>query len=236
MDLIYRLLCILISVLILVIIVFIWILYHDPNYTVTWWNRSIKSECDNQDKFSLNGIPSYYDAWDCPNKSVKEFHQLITIYHQDILDEVVDLIKSLDDHTYTIKNIYIRFNNQWTEIANKVPNFKRLISLFSDIPTVMIGIFNPGTTLIQSKGKSRSVYKYYYGLKILEGDIGSNISGFNIKWNNKEGFICDETSVYSDWNHTLETNIVIMADIFRELSYINSLGSKIIYSLIQTSK
>jgi len=247
MDVIYRILSIIIAIIVFIVIIIIWLWYRDSSNLIEWWNRRIKSECDEQDRYSLNGIPSYYSAWDCPNKTAIEFHRLIKLNHEDILEEVMEVIKNRgemeeDNNSELFKEenkwnpIWVRLMGEWRDEADKLPTLKRIVGLFPDIPIVHISVFYPGITLVENKNKSRSFYKYHYGLKIPYGDIGLKISGFDVKWKEMEGFIWDDTLIHSAWNHTSEPRIVIFADIFRELSPINTIGSKAIYSILKQKR
>lgn len=251
MNTIYRVLCIIIIFIIFMIIVAIWLWYRDPYYLVAWWNNRIKNECDQQDSKFLNGIPSYNDAWDCPNKTATDLHQLIHLNHDNILSEVIETINHYGgipigdvdwiQHKW-LKNentwhpIWIRFMGEWAGSAERLPTLKKIVSLFPEVSMFHVSVFYPGATLAEQRGPSRAVHRYHYGLKIPDGDIGLKISGFDIKWKEKEGFIWDDTLPHSAWNHTSEPRIVIFADIFRELSPINSIGSKLIYSMLQRTK
>jgi len=251
MDIVYRILIIMIIIIIVVVILIIWLWYRNPYYLVTWWNNRIKDECDRQDCNFLNGIPSYNNAWDCPNKTATELHQLIYINHDKILGEVLEVMKHYDDihmnnmnlgQYQWLKNedrwrpIWVRFMGEWAGSAENLPTLKKIVSLFPEISILHVSVFNPGTTLVEHRGPSRAVHRYHYGLKIPYGDVGLKIGGFDVKWKEKEGFIWDDTLPHSAWNHTSEPRIVIFADIFRELSPINSLGSKLIYSMLQRTK
>lgn len=251
MDIAYRILIISIAIMIFIIVVSVWLWYKDPYYLMEWWNRRIKAECDKQDEFTLNGIPSYHDAWDCPNKSAMELHRLIRINHDDILAEVLETMKQYSGMPMNEidsvqgnwlkkedrwRPIWIRFMGEWAGSADRIPTLKKIVSLFPDVSILHVSIFYPGTTLLEHRGISRSVYRYHYGLKIPDGDVGLKLDGFDIKWKEKEGFIWDDTLYHSAWNHTLEPRIVIFADIFRELSPINALGSRMIYSILQRTK
>ena len=237
----------------IVIAAWLWLtgLNQDPCYVNKWWNRRIKGECDEQDSKCINGIPSYQDAWHCCSKTATELHRLIRLNHDDILAEVEGTIGKQDgtmvddiawNQSKWLKKedgwcpIWVRFMGDWSKYADKLPTLKRIVSAFPDVTALHISIFKPGTALVQHRGVSRAVHRYHYGLKIPYGDVGLKIAGYNVKWGEKEGYIWDDTLPHSAWNHTPEPRIVIFADIFRQLSIINSLGSKVIYSLLQETK
>lgn len=251
MDVIFRIIIVLMIFIILVMALIVWLWYKNPYYIVNWWNRRIKSECDFQDLSPLNGIPSYNDAWNSSNKTVIELHRLININHDDILAEVLETMKHYNGLPMNdldlvqrkwLKNenrwrpIWVRFMNEWAGSANNLPTLKRIVSLFPDVSILHVSIFYPGTTLIEHRGPSRAVQRYHYGLQVPDGDVGLKIAGYDVKWKEKEGFVWDDTLPHSAWNHTDKPRIVIFADVFRQLSPINSVGSHLIYSLLQKTK
>ena len=88
----HRIFSIIITLLLFSIILLTWLWYRSPRHLLDWWNIRIKNECDQQDSTCLNGIPSYQDAWMSSNKTIVDFHRLVTLYHDDILAEVNDII------------------------------------------------------------------------------------------------------------------------------------------------
>lgn len=234
MENIYRFLSIIIMIISMIIIILMWLWYRKyphRGYFINWWNRRIKYECDMQDAYSLNGIPSYYNAWNSPNTKATELHRLIRLNHDEILTEVMELLKN-----HNSDDIWVRIMNKWVSTADKLPTLKRITSLFPEISGLHVSIFNPGTTLLEHRGVSRTVQRYHYGLKIPAGDVGLKIDGYNVKWVEKEGFVWDDTLLHSAWNHTDEARIVIFADIFRDLSVGNKMGSYFMHSLFFESK
>lgn len=105
MDIRYYVIIVIISVIIICITITTLLWYYNPYYFVKWWNESIKTECDDQDKNPLNGIQSYHNVLEYPNKTVTQMHQLIRINHDVILAEVLETIPyyngfSMDDSDY----------------------------------------------------------------------------------------------------------------------------------------
>lgn len=245
-------------VLIITIIIFMiliatvtWIWTRDPYQLVEWWNQRLKSECDLQDANPLNGIPSYHDADNCPNTTATELHRLIKLYHDDIVAEVMEAMKTYDGLPMNEidpvqkqwlqaedrwRPIWVRFMGDWAGSADRLPTLKHIVSLFPDVPLLHVSVFHPGAVLSPHRGISRAVHRYHYGLKVPKGDIGLNLAGHNITWNEKEGFIWDDTLPHSAWNRTTEPRIIIFADVMRDLSYVNYLGSKLMYSVVQRTK
>lgn len=205
--------------IVMCIIMIIWVYYM---WNLEWWNNFIKVECDSQDSFSLTGIPSYNNVWNCKQTSIRDLHGLISIYHNQILDEV---------NTVHGDSIWIKNTGEWSD--TDVPTLKQIASLFPEIVNMRVSIFQPGTTLIENKGISRITRKYHYGLKVSGNDVGMRIGGSDVKWEEREGFVWDDTIAHSMWNHTSEPRIIIFADILRELSPLNSLVSTMIYSIMK---
>jgi len=217
----------------LIIASIIWFWTRDSDYIVTWWNHHIKGECDYQDSSSLNGIPSYRNAWDCSNKTISQLHRLINVHHGHILDEINALFPKSSILYDKGDPIWVRFAGEWTGLTNQLPTLKQIVSLFPDIPNLQVAIFYPGTTVIEKRDLSRILYKYHYGLQVPKGDVGFKLIDFDVKWEEGEGFVWDGTLPHSIWNHTSEPRIILFADVFREFSMINQLGSKLIYSALQ---
>ena len=224
-----------IMVCMFVIAVVTWLCHNNPNHIISLWNYCIKGECDKQDLYTINGIPSYQNAWECSNKIAKEFHQLIHINHNQILSEVSDAMKyynkTSDEDNWN--PIWIRFMGEWNGSSERLPMLKQIALLFPEVSNLYVSIFYPGTTLIEQKNTSRIFHRYHYGLKIPTDDVGLKIDGYNVKWKEREGYIWDDTLSHSAWNHTSEPRIVIFADIFRDLSVVNTIGSKFVYSLLK---
>ena len=250
---------IIILIIIINIIYIIWkiyFLYKDPYFPYLIahkWNEIIKNDCDKQDSDTINKIPSYYNANNSNNDTITKLHNLININHDLILQEVLETLKTykgyphsnIDDVQKLLfdvnnknnwKCIWIRFLNQWVNTSDKIPTLKNIVSLFPNITLINISIFNPGTILPEHTGITRSVQRYHYGLKIPKGDVGLKIDGHLVNWVEKEGFVWDDTIKHSAWNNTNEPRIIIFADVLRELPYIKTLGSKIVYNMIRKTK
>lgn len=220
-------------VIVVIVSILAWLIlecHRNPNYLIKWWNRHIESECNDQDKYSINGIPSYNDAWDCSNSAVTALHRLITINHDDILSEVIEVI-DIEDYD----KIPIKINGKWDKFADKFQVLKRIISLFPEVESLCISICKPGTLTIENRGLSRVVQRYNYGLIIPKNDIGLSIGGYNVKWEEKQGFVWDDTQSHSIWNHTTQPRIIISSEIYRNLSTLNSIGSNLIYYVLHRS-
>lgn len=206
------------------------LLISEPSRLIIWWNRRIKGECDAQDLASLNGIPSYCNVWDYSDKTTLELHRLINIYHDEILTEVDTLLAKSSELE---ELLWIRFMGEWAGFADQLPVLKQIASLFPSLINLQVVIFHPGATLVEQCANNRMVHRYHYGLRVPRNDVGLKIAGFDVKWEEHEGFVWDNTLPHSIWNHTAESRIIIFADILREFSFVNSVGSKFVYSLTQ---
>lgn len=245
MDVRYRILIVIIIGVILTVSVIVWLWYRNPPNLLEWWNLRIRDECDAQDLNPLNGIPSYYDAAECGNPSATSLHNLIALNHDDIIAEVREAIRLhngitledidvpwLDIHD-TSNRIWIKFMGEWSGAADRMPTLKRIASLFPDVPTLYISLFEPGLSIINHRGPSRATKRYEYGLEIADDDVGLNIAGYDVKWQQRGGFIWDDTLPHSVWNHTRATRVTISAHVMRNLSTINNIGTHMVYRRVK---
>jgi len=205
-----------IIIIIILIITFVIFLHH-PHKLLLPLTSHLLSECDTQDFPFLNGIPSYKNAWDCNNRSVTEFHGLITLYHSDILAEVLDIMDF-----NLLSTIGVRFMGNLIGSSDRLQTLQKIVALFPEVKNLHVSLFHPGSTLIEYSAPNNFTHRYHYGLKVTNNDIGLNIKGFDVKWKEKEGFIWNNTLPHSVWNHTNDVRIVIFADIARNLSFISS--------------
>jgi aspartyl/asparaginyl beta-hydroxylase (cupin superfamily) len=170
----------------------------------------MKNPIEEPDTF--NGIPSYYNAWDSNNKTIINLNRLITLNHNLILEEVLNIYKSYDASDEKIDHILLKYMGKLSNTSEKIPTLRNIISLFPDITLVKISFFYPGSILPEFSADNKNTKKYHYGLLIPNNDIGLKIKGYNVNWIEREGFIWDDKLVHSTWNNTLKTRIVIFAD------------------------
>jgi len=170
----------------------------------------MKSPIEESDTF--NGIPSYYNAWDSNNKTIINLNRLITLNHNLILEEVLNIYKSYDTSDEKIDHILLKYMGKLLNTSEKIPTLRNIISLFPDITLVKISFFYPGSILPEFSADNKNTKKYHYGLLIPNNDIGFKIKGYNVNWIEREGFIWDDKLVHSTWNNTLKPRIVIFAD------------------------
>lgn len=201
-------------------------------YLIKYWHQFINNECDNQDINIINGIPSYHNAWDSNNITINQLHKLLILNHDLILKQLNDTLEKYESES--INDIYIRFYDKWTENTDKIPILKDIVSLFPNITNLYISIINPGDIITNNIGVSRIYQKYQYGLQITYSDIGLNIKGYDINFIEKNGFVWDNTLPNTTWNHTLNPRILIVADVIRNFSFMNRIGSKFIHKFIKS--
>ncbi len=250
----YLLCYVVIIVIIIVLIIiasFMSLYYKDPYSVIKWWNNRIKEECDEMDKSVLTSIPSYHDSSNCPNSTARNLNHMIQLNHDTIVTEVTELMEhysglpmsDLDnaqnkwlagDDKWRI--IWVKFMGDWAGSANALPTLKNIASMFPDITVLNISILYPGAMLFPHQGPSRAVQRYHYGLRVPDGDVALKLDGHEVKWQEGEGFLWDDTLTHSAWNNTDEPRIIIFADIMRELSPINAFGSRLLYEIMQRTK
>lgn len=226
----YGLFVIIIAIILLCILLSIWLWFYNNKLLLTWWNNYITHQCSQQDLLSFNGIPSYHNALDTDNKCIRELHTLIHLYNNDILAEV-NTILDKDN----VSNILIRTMGRWSETADLCPILKDIVSLFPEVLQLQILISHPGTVSIDLQGQYKMLQSYHYGLKVSPNDIGLKIDGFDVKWEENTGFVWDATLPHSMWNHTNETRIVILAEVLRDLTLLNNLGSMLIFKALTSN-
>jgi beta-hydroxylase len=239
---------ILICILFLVcIVLYVLLLRSNPYNIISWWNTKISKQCEIQDNNPKSHIKSYFDADDCPNKTVTALNQLITLNHDQILKEVEDTLETyhgnpMNEFDITQKEwlkdenrwrpIWIKFIHGFAGTADKIPTLKKITAMFPDISLLHVSLFFPGTELSLHYGVSSSVHRYHYGLKIPDGNVALNLNGNLIKWKDRHGFIWNDMIPHSAWNKTDQVRIIIFADIFRELSPIQNIISRLIYKIV----
>lgn len=249
MHYIIRVLVVIAAGIIALILMLVWLWLQPPAYIINWWNQRIKSQCDIQDSESMNGIPSYIDAWNSKNTHVVSLHQLITLNHEAILAEVESLLQhhsgdvldiNLDQDTWCKtksrwRPIWIKFMGDLTSAASSLPTLYAILQEAKHVPNLYISIFYPGMTVVESKSNDRSLLHYQYGLKIPYADIGLKINGFDAKWIERAGQVWDNTLPHSAWNHTDQPRIVIFADVYRQLNALDNVGTTLIHHLLKST-
>jgi len=228
----------------------IMVVFNINPYSISqWWNRQIKKECDFQDA-TPEGPSGLFDAWDAPNRTIKDLHYQIVSNHDIIKTEIMTALENYEGIPMNefdpvqqkwLKNenrwkpLWIKFMGKFAESSNLIPTLKKITSMFDDITILHVSVFGPGTVLPRHFGVSRAVHRYHYGISIPVGDVGLEIDGHIIKWKEGEGIVWDDTLPHSAWNRTDSVRIIIFADIYRDLSTMKRFGSKLIYKIAESS-
>lgn len=222
-------------IIILIIVVIVWYtqIYNkspeeeDPYKAMISLSRDIHHMRNEQNK-------EYHmsNAKDSKIKSIATLHDKISTNHDQILSEVKALMDSgytgypmahIDkEQAYLTQGktlwspIWIKFIDTWAGTADSIPTLKKIVSESEDVLLLHVSVFKPGTVLPMHVGISMGVWRYHYGLKIPEGNLGLNVNGQMVKWEEREGFIWDDTLPHEAWNLTDDTRLVIFADVYRE--------------------
>ena len=201
---------VIIILFIILIIAIFWLWFFRKSVIISWWNRMILSECNNQDKSCINGITSFKNIWDTDHLSVKQLHSMLLLNREQILKEIDDN-KSVD--------------------INILPTIKEISKLFPDMK-IYLKHYYPGDTIAEQNDISKIYYRYHFGIRVPSNDIGLRIDGYDVKWEENEGYVWDNTLRYSIWNDSAEPRTILFADVKRELTGWRKYGSYIIQSLI----
>ena len=114
--------------------------------------------------------------------------------------------------------IWVKFLDSWAGPSKHLPTLKNIVqSLKDDVLLLHISVMMPGAKLKSHKGISMGVWRYHYGLEIPEGDVCIKIENVVYKWENKKGFIWDDTLTHEVWNNTDQPRFIIFADVLRDM-------------------
>lgn len=211
-------------------------------------------------------LPSYQNASLTKNLAARKLHELVSINHHQILKELNQVLEPFIQKKYkgpgsyqnypgypmidldpiqgkTFKGqdgwrpLWVKFLDHYAETASLFPTLKGIVMQIPEVSILHISIFWPGTELVKHKGISMGVLRYHYGLIIPSGDVGIEINGSNIKWQEAEGFVFDDSLPHRAWNHTNSLRAIIFADVYRDLgSPIENFLNRSIFKLIQSTK
>lgn len=217
-----------------------WTRYQDPYSLVTWFDQYVPDDSQSPE-----------DAWVSKNETARTLHGRISLQHEQILSEVLTALRSykglpmreLDEVQGGFlgtedrwRPIWIRFLNEWSGTADLVPTLKNIVSDLPDVTLVNISIFHPGTSLPPHHGPTKIVQRYHYGLKIPKGDVGLQIEDKIVRWQEREGFVWDDTLIHSAWNFTSQPRIIIFADVLREMPGVKGWFARSLYEAAQRTK
>lgn len=249
-------------IILVIIILGISILWYvkqeDPYGLLHKWSNFISAECSLQDSVTWNKecsyyarkyntiYPSLYDAEDFRQKNVRELDLAIRTKHDIILSEALSYMKEhdgvpmikLDEVQAKFMGVtgwrplWVKFINGWAPGSDRMPTIKNICNSVPGITLMNISVMHPKTHLPMHVGPSKAVYRYFYGLLVPEGDIALNIMGSVLRYEERRGFVWDDSLLHESWNMSDKPRLIIFADIKREIGPIYDIGTHIVYSMI----
>lgn len=250
---------IIVLVIIILGITIVWYLkQEDPYALLMGWSAYISDECDLQDSVTWNTEASYYarknnkiyrglyDAENFRQKNVRDLDLAIRTKHDIILSEALSYLNEhggvpmirMDEIQAKFygadgwKPLWVKFINRWAPGSNRMPTLKNICKSIPGITLLHVSVMHPGTHLPMHIGPSRAVYRYHYGLVVPKGNLGLNIEGSVLQWEERRGFVWDDTLYHESWNKTDKPRLVIFADIKREIGPMYDIGTHILYSMV----
>ena len=202
---------------------------NQPYNIILKWNSFIENIRNEQNKKS-----HLKDAEICGHDASMRLHSLIEKNHDQILKELkilwdkgytglsmseIDITqKELTENKTFWTPIWVKFLDSWAGPSKHLPTLKNIVqSLKDDVLLLHISVMMPGAKLKSHKGISMGVWRYHYGLEIPEGDVCIKIENVVYKWENKKGFIWDDTLTHEVWNNTDQPRFIIFADVLRDM-------------------
>lgn len=202
---------------------------NQPYYIIRKWNEVIESVRNVQNKQM-----HLQDAETCAHTTIKKLHKSIKNNHDQILTELQTLLQkgysglSMSEIDITQKEltnnetfwtpIWVKFLTSWAGTSKYLPTLKKITEELQDeVVLLHVSVMKPGAKLKPHQGISMSVWRYHYGLDVPEGDVCIKIEDQIYKWQNKKGFIWDDTLVHEVWNNTDKPRFIIFADVLREM-------------------
>lgn len=221
----------------------VWIRYENPYQLLDRWNGIIRGSCDRQDEPFRSSPVAVMDAALCPLQNIRDFHAQVRIDHDQILEEAVKLMESGGGVPMVEMDmvqagffgqtgwrpLWVKFLDGWAPTSKQLPTLRRIAERTEGLFLLHVSVMHSGTVLDLHRGPSRAVYRYHYGLKIPEGNLGLYLDGKKIRWKEREGFIWDDTLIHGSWNKSSEPRLVIFADFKRDLGPLLNAGTEIVY-------
>lgn len=237
----------------------------NPYIIINYWNSYIHTHRNKQNKKctkelilkpndEYGKIPKSMEYAEKSHlKSARKLNKLILANHDKILEEVNCLLQSgyeglqmnkIDSTQGSAfrknngwKTLWVKFINNYSGISDHLPTLKKIVKeMKDDVYLLHISIFEPHTHIPKHRGISKGVMRYHYGLDIPKGDLGMTINNEEFKWENKKGYIFDDTLMHDSWNHTSEKRMIIFADLPREKLGIYTKLNKYVHTCIQNTK
>lgn len=241
----WTLIAVVLIVLVVIIVVW-WSSIQNPYSLMNWWNSVIDNECTIQDSVMSMNTPQVYPAEEFPQSNIRDLDREIKVNHDAILKEAIsymndnggvamidmDNVQSQFIGQRGWRPLWVKFVNGWAAGSDRLPTLKRIVEKIPGITLLHVSVMHPGTELAYHNGISRSVYRYHYGLSIPEGDLGMKIYDDYIRWENRKGFVWDDTRPHTSWNKSDTPRLIIFADIKRDLGRFYNIGTNIIFWMV----
>jgi len=203
--------------LVLFVVVVLMLSYYRPKLLAHLWNKVINNTCEAQDANFVNGIPSYCKVEDSDSFDVKLLDQLLQLDADKILSEVSSVIRDNKQDVIAIDT--------------GLPTLKSIIDNISGLVSARVIVCRPGVTITDNNGPFRFLQRYCYTLQVPPDDVGLNLEGYNVKWEPHTSMLWDSTIRQTIWNHTKLPRIIIIMDLYRPLSLLEHIGSKLVHYL-----
>jgi len=128
--------------------------------------------------------------------------------------------------------IWIKLGDVYAQSASQLPTLKRIIERYqNDVLLCFVSVMMPGTKLKPHIGPNMSAVRYHYPLVVPQGNARLLISGMAddsnnnnhncdatahlMEWQERKGFIWDDTIEHAAWNLTNEIRVVLFIDLLR---------------------
>jgi len=246
---------------VLVIIIFILLCWYKLRKSnaydiIQYWNEyitDIRDEQNKTDSRDFDSVPSLQDAFSCKLESANKLNAALFLNHDQILSEVYSLLASgyegvkiseidnVQNNAFGKQKgwvtLWVKLIDCWAGTSDNLPTLKKIVQdLGDDISLLHVSIFLPGTELEEHEGISKGVYRYHYGLSIPDGDTGMTIERRPFKWEERSGYIFDDTLKHTSFNRTNKMRIVILADLPRKMGFFLDKINWLVIKLAQKTK
>lgn len=227
----------------------------NPYFIVNSWNEwltELRDEQNTLDSIDYRNAPGLQYAHKSRNETIRRLNADISLRHKDILCEVNELMSEgyegmpmwKVDSTQRVfkgkgdgwKPIWIRFFSHWSDVSQRLPVLREIVSRYDDVILLHVSVFGPKTELKEHYGICKGHYRYHYGLKVPKGDIGLLVERGLYRWIEGEGICFDDTHKHSSWNRTDEVRMVLFADVVRDMPVHYKWINNLVYRLLERTK
>lgn len=242
--------------ILIICLIYYLIVNANPYFIIDLWNKYLTSLRDKQnvsDCIDPINVPGLQFARKSLHPSIRKLNELICTNHDTILNEVNKLLSTgytglpmwqIDSTQEVFKSkadgwrpIWVKFFDQYAGTANHLPTLKSIVDeIGPDLILLHISMFLPRTILAPHYGICKGHYRFHYGLKIPQGDIGLKIHNGLYRWKDREGIQFDDTYLHSSWNKSDSVRLVIFADVKRQMNFVTSFINDVVYWLLQKTK